>query len=824
MTRAVVASRPRCGDAGRAGAADAAASCGAPRWAGERVARLVLGDHHVVFLDALSTVLSQHGYVVSAVARSCPGDGRPRAPGTARRMPDRPARPLDDDAQTIGRLRAASERTSVVVLSAARPRGRRPGAGCGRIRLPAPVARDRRARVRARARAARRGRGRRPGGSRRRGARPSRTRRCASPRHLTSRERQCLLMLVEGLDTAAMVERLGVSRTTVRTHLQAVLTKLGVHSRLEAASFAVRHRLPDLWSAGKASRPPRRAARPRSRSRAAARRSTVRPIRPRQVARPGPGSRRTSAWRYRWSRRERQAEPAGARRGRGRPDRRTPGVTPESGPSGHTRPGVSLGRATGRPRMCRLGRLWSGLWYIDRGQGSPDRAERVRRLRSRRTARQAWVIIVSISGVLFAQGEQAGRHEERTRRGRGPGGRERADGAAAGRRADAAGRRGPGLGVRPPASAPAAAAVYGSRVVVLAGSGDNGGDALYAGARLAARGAVVTAVAAADRMHEGGAAALRGAGGRLIEAADQAADAHGDRRGRPGHRRAARHRRPRRPAGARPRRWPRRRAARRALVVAVDLPSGIDADTGEAAGAAVRADVTVTFGTLKPGLLIDPGASHAGVVELVDIGLRRYLGPPDVAAPQAADIAAWLPRPSAESDKYRRGVLGIVAGQRPVHRRPDAGRRRRHPRRRRAWSGWCRPRSRWAWSGSTGPRRSSPPRTPARRAARPSRRPARSRPGPPGRAWAPTRPPPACSRRSWRPTSRCWSTPTGSPCWPLTASCCRARRPPCSRRTPASSPGCSARTGPTWKPTASGSPPGPPPSSAAPCCSRARPR
>ena len=89
--------------------------------------------------------------------------------------------------------------------------------------------------------------------------------------------------------------------------------------------------------------------------------------------------------------------------------------------------------------------------------------------------------------------------------------------------------------------------VYGSRVVVLAGSGDNGGDALYAGARLAARGAVVTAVAAAERMHEAGAAALRGSGGRVIEAAGQAAD-DGDRRGRPDHRRAARHRRARRPA------------------------------------------------------------------------------------------------------------------------------------------------------------------------------------------------------------------------------------------------------------------------------------
>ena len=55
--------------------------------------------------------------------------------------------------------------------------------------------------------------------------------------------------------------------------------------------------------------------------------------------------------------------------------------------------------------------------------------------------------------------------------------------------------------------------VYGSRVVVLAGSGDNGGDALYAGARLARRGARVVAVAAGARLHEGGAAALRAAGG-----------------------------------------------------------------------------------------------------------------------------------------------------------------------------------------------------------------------------------------------------------------------------------------------------------------------
>jgi ADP-dependent NAD(P)H-hydrate dehydratase / NAD(P)H-hydrate epimerase len=207
-------------------------------------------------------------------------------------------------------------------------------------------------------------------------------------------------------------------------------------------------------------------------------------------------------------------------------------------------------------------------------------------------------------------------------------------------------------------------AVYGSRVVVLAGSGDNGGDALYAGARLAARGAVVTAVAAAARVHEAGAAALVDAGGRLTEAADPAGRTTAEHAiaaadlvidgllGIGGH------------GGLREPAASLATAAERAPgpVVAVDLPSGIDADTGEVAGAAVTADVTVTFGTLKPGLLIDPGASHAGVVEFVDIGLGGFLGSPDVAAAQAADIADWLPRPTAESDKYRRGVLGIVAG------------------------------------------------------------------------------------------------------------------------------------------------------------------
>jgi len=217
--------------------------------------------------------------------------------------------------------------------------------------------------------------------------------------------------------------------------------------------------------------------------------------------------------------------------------------------------------------------------------------------------------------------------------------------------------------------------VYGARVVVLAGSGDNGGDALYAGAILARRGAAVTAIAAGSRTHPGGAAALKQAGGRVIQATQEASSAstgtapagaaaligdadlildgllgiggHGGLRD-PFAGLAAEAERARQ-AGA--------------TVVAVDLPSGIDADTGAVDGPAVRADVTVTFGTIKPGLLVDPGAGHAGTVELVDIGLDPHLPPePALRAPQRDDISAMLPRPTAESDKYRRGVLGLLAG------------------------------------------------------------------------------------------------------------------------------------------------------------------
>jgi hydroxyethylthiazole kinase-like uncharacterized protein yjeF len=195
--------------------------------------------------------------------------------------------------------------------------------------------------------------------------------------------------------------------------------------------------------------------------------------------------------------------------------------------------------------------------------------------------------------------------------------------------------------------------VYGARVALLVGSGDNGGDALFAGALLARRGAVVSAVLVGDRAHVDGLAALRAAGGR-VAAAPALADADLVLDGIVG-------------IGGKGALRDDAVAALQllnpdAIVVAVDVPSGVDADTGEVAGVAVRAHATVTFGAWKRGLLVDPGAQHAGATELVDIGLAPHLPTAATTSLQAADVAALLPRADAESDKYRRGVLGIVAG------------------------------------------------------------------------------------------------------------------------------------------------------------------
>ncbi|MEU7741473.1 NAD(P)H-hydrate dehydratase [Nonomuraea sp. NPDC049158] len=196
--------------------------------------------------------------------------------------------------------------------------------------------------------------------------------------------------------------------------------------------------------------------------------------------------------------------------------------------------------------------------------------------------------------------------------------------------------------------------VYGTRVLLLVGSGDNGGDALYAGARLAGRGARVEAVLAGSKTHEAGLEAFRRAGGTIagpdaVDRAELIVD------GLVGIGATGALREPY--AGL-------AEAANAApgLVVAVDVPSGVDASTGQVDGAAIAAQVTVTMGAPKAGLLVDPGASKVGEIELIDIGLAPYLPDPDVVAFTHRDVAGRLKSPMGESDKYRRGVLGVAAG------------------------------------------------------------------------------------------------------------------------------------------------------------------
>ena len=192
---------------------------------------------------------------------------------------------------------------------------------------------------------------------------------------------------------------------------------------------------------------------------------------------------------------------------------------------------------------------------------------------------------------------------------------------------------------------------YGARVLLLVGAGNNGGDALHAGAVLARRGAGVEAVLLApDRVHASGLAAFRGAGGRVVTAAeatppDVVVDGIvgiGATGGLRDEAVAALARVPDVP------------------VVAVDVPSGVDVDTGEVSGAHVTAALTVTFGTHKVAHLVDPAAAACGAVHLVDLGLA--LPAAAVTALQAADVASLVGPPDTHAQKYSRGVVGVRAG------------------------------------------------------------------------------------------------------------------------------------------------------------------
>ena len=131
-----------------------------------------------------------------------------------------------------------------------------------------------------------------------------------------------------------------------------------------------------------------------------------------------------------------------------------------------------------------------------------------------------------------------------------------------------------------------------------------------------------------------------------------------------------------------------------APVVSVDVPSGVDASTGVVAGGAVRARATVTFHAAKPGLWIHPGKAHAGAVEVLDIGIPRRAAvqnasvgrpepPPELASvdpragsldrptPSVAQVGlisdavlGLLPRRGAESTKFTSGHVLVAGGSR----------------------------------------------------------------------------------------------------------------------------------------------------------------
>jgi two-component system nitrate/nitrite response regulator NarL len=207
------------------------------------MADLVLGDEHVIFGEALAGLLKTHGFVVRAVAHNI---SRVLA-AVREHQPDLCL--LDryfvegDGIDAIGDIHHASACTRVVMLTADHDldgmlRALRAGAqgyvhkssqfavladAIGRILNGDGVVVEV------------------PGQQVPRPSEYAAARRLAAL--LTARERECLGLIVEGLGTDAMAKRLGISHTTVRTHSQRLLTKLGVHSRLEAASFAVRYSL-----------------------------------------------------------------------------------------------------------------------------------------------------------------------------------------------------------------------------------------------------------------------------------------------------------------------------------------------------------------------------------------------------------------------------------------------------------------------------------------------------------------------------------------------------------------------------------------------------
>jgi NAD(P)H-hydrate epimerase len=111
-------------------------------------------------------------------------------------------------------------------------------------------------------------------------------------------------------------------------------------------------------------------------------------------------------------------------------------------------------------------------------------------------------------------------------------------------------------------------------------------------------------------------------------------------------------------------------SASHAPVISVDVPSGVDASSGCVEGDAVKASLTVTFNSAKPGLWVHPGKTHTGQVEVIDIGIPR--GAPAEAGVGLIDAAVLheLPRRTAHSTKFSSGHVLVVGGSRGLSGAP----------------------------------------------------------------------------------------------------------------------------------------------------------
>lgn len=236
-----------------------------------------------------------------------------------------------------------------------------------------------------------------------------------------------------------------------------------------------------------------------------------------------------------------------------------------------------------------------------------------------------------------------------------------------------------------------------ANITLLAGSGDNGGDGLFAAAILAQNGASVTAVAVGRSLHGDAFDAFIRAGGKVLvldPASEVPGCAAGFGAGEAGERlraaiELARHShviidamtgiglegalrgvagtiatslgvdgtvpdRTALPDGDTAGEFP--------LVVAVDVPSGIGVDDGSITGPYIPADVTVTFGALKPAAMLPPASYACGRVTLVDFGFDIDGNAPFVEAVSGDNASQTIRLPHLADTKYARGVTGLITG------------------------------------------------------------------------------------------------------------------------------------------------------------------